>query len=68
MISRRTSYEDQAGRPAQRPGEVAKAVRGVGSARSRSWQGEGPEMAEGADNLMKPTQATSSVRTTGPNW
>ena len=38
------------------------------SARSRSWQGAGPEMAQGADNLTKSTQATSSVRSTEPNW
>ena len=25
-------------------------------------------MAEGVDNLTKSTQATSSVRTTEPNW
>ena len=66
--SRRTNCASQAGMPFQRQGEAAEAVRGVGSARSRSWQGKGPEMAEGADNLTKPTQATSSVRTTEPNW
>ena len=66
--SRRTNCASQAGMPFQRQGEAAEAVRGVGSARSRSWQGVGPEMAEGVDNLTKPTQATSSVRTTEPNW
>jgi hypothetical protein len=67
-LSRRTNCASQAGMPFQRQGEAAEAVRGVGSTRSRSWQGVGPEMAEGVDNLMKSTQATSSVRTTGPNW
>ena len=67
-LSRRTNCASQAGMSLQRQGEVAEAVRGVGSVRSRSWQGKGPEMAEGADNLTKPTQATSSVRMTEPNW
>jgi hypothetical protein len=66
--SRRTNCASQAGMSLQRQGEVAEAVRGVGSARSRSSQGASPEMAEGVDNLTKSTQATSSVRTTGPNW
>jgi hypothetical protein len=66
--SRRTNCASQAGMPLQRQGEAAEAVRGVGSARSRSWQGAGPEMAQGADNLTKSTPATSSVRTTEPNW
>ena len=67
-LSRRTNGASQAGMPFQRQGEAAEAVRGVGSARSRSWQGIGPEMAEGVDNLTKSTQATSSVRRTEPNW
>ena len=66
--SRRTNCASQAGMPFQRQGEAAEAVRGVGSVRSRSWQGASPEMAEGADNLTKSTPATSSVRTTEPNW
>ena len=66
--SRRTNCASQAGMLLQRQGEAAEAVRGVGSAHSRSWQGASPEMAEGVDNLTKPTQATSSVRTTEPNW
>ena len=67
-LSRRTNCARQAGMPFQRQGEAAEAVRGVGSARSRSWQGAGAEMAQGADNLTKSTQATSSVRSTEPNW
>jgi hypothetical protein len=67
-MSRRTNYASQAGMLLQRQGEATEAVWGVGSAHSRSWQGEGPDMAEGADNLAKPTQATSSVRTTEPSW
>jgi hypothetical protein len=67
-LSRRTNCASQAGMPFQRQGEAPEAVRGVGSARSRSSQGVSPEMAEGVDNLTKPTQATSSVRTTEPNW
>ena len=66
--SRRTNCASQAGMSLQRQGGAAEAVRGVGSARSRSWQGVSPEMAEGVDNLTKSTQATSSVRTTEPNW
>ena len=66
--SRRTNCASQAGMSLQRQGEAAEAVRGVGLARSRSWQGASHEMAEGADNLTKSTQATSSVRTTEPNW
>ena len=57
-----------AGMPLHRPGEATEAVLGVGSARSRSWQGGGPEMSQGADNLTKSTQATSSGRLTEPNW
>ena len=67
-LSRRTNCASQAGRPLQRQGEAVEAVRGVGSTRSRSRQGEGPEMAEGVDNLTKSAQATSSVRMTEPNW
>src|SRR5664279_3365458 len=67
-LSRLTNYAGQAGMPFQRQGEAAEAVRRVGSARSRSWQGAGPEMAVGVDNLTKSTQATSSVRTTEANW
>jgi hypothetical protein len=67
-LSRRTNCASQAGMPIQRQGEAAEAVRGVGSARSKSLQGASPEMAEGTDNLTKSTQATSSVRTTEPNW
>ena len=67
-LSRRTNCASQVGMSLQRQGEAAEAVRGVGSARSRSSQGASPELAEGADNLAKPTQATSSVRTTEPNW
>ena len=67
-LSRRTNCASQAGRSLQRQGEAAEAVRGVGSARSRSWQGIGPEMTQGADHLTKSTQATSSVRSTELNW
>jgi len=66
--SRRTNCASQAGMSLQRQGEVAEAVRGVGSTRSRSSQGASPEMAEGVDNPTKSTQATSSVRTTEPSW
>src|ERR1035437_1365996 len=60
-LSRRTNCASQAGMPFQRQGEAAEAVRGVGSARSRSWQGVGPEMAQGADNLdRKSTRLNSS--------
>src|ERR1035441_8255702 len=67
-FSRKRLVQSRAGMPFQRQGEAAEAVRGVGSARSRSLQGTGPEMTKGADNLTKSTQATSSVRTTEPNW
>jgi hypothetical protein len=67
-LSRRTNCASQAGMPLQRQGEAAEAVRGVGSARSRSWQGIGLEMAQGADHRTKSAQATSSVRSTEPNW
>ena len=66
--SRRTNCASQAGMPFQRQGEAVEAVWGVGSASSRSWQGASHEMAEGVDNLTKSTQATSSVRSTEPNW
>ena len=67
-LSRRTNCASQAGMPFQRPGEAAEAVRGVGSICSRSWQGVSSEMAEGVDNLTKPIQVTSPVRTTESNW
>ena len=67
-VSRRTNCASQAGMPLRRQGEAAEAVLGVGSTHSRLWQGASPEMAEGADHLTKSTQATSSVRTTEPNW
>ena len=67
-LSRCTNCASQAGRPIRRQGESAKAVRGVGSVRSRLWQGKYPEITEGADHLTKSTQATSSVRLTESNW
>ena len=60
-LSRRTNCASQAGMPMRRRGALVKAVRGVGSACSRSLQGNSPEVTEGADNLAKSTQATSSV-------
>jgi len=60
-LSRRTNCASQAGMPMRRQGALVKAVRGVGSARSRTPQGNSPEVSEGADNLAKSTQATSSV-------
>ena len=67
-LSRRTNCASQAGMPMRRQGVLAKAVRGVGSARSRSPQGCRPEVTEGADNLTKSTQATSPVRLTEQDW
>jgi hypothetical protein len=67
-LSRRTNYASQAGIATRRQGALVKAVWGVGSARCRSLQGESPEVTEGADDLAKSTQATSSVRLTEQNW
>src|SRR2546425_1722667 len=59
----RTNYEGQAGRAAQRQ-EAPPESPGVGSAHSIQWQGESPEIGEGADVLAKHTQATRAVRMT----
>jgi hypothetical protein len=64
VISRRTSYEHQAGRPAQRREGQAEGKPGVGSAHSIQRQGASSDAGEGADALAKPTQATLAVRTT----
>jgi hypothetical protein len=63
----RTNYESQAGRQAQRQGAPAGSP-GVGLAYSSWPQGASPEASEGANSLTKPTQATSPVRMTEPNW
>jgi hypothetical protein len=64
VISRRTNYENQAGRPAQRPEGRAEGKPGVGSVHSIQRQGASPDAGEGADVLAKPTQATRAARTT----
>jgi len=62
----RTNYEGQAGRVAQRQ-EAPPDAPGVGSAHSIQPQSRhgGTEVGEGADKSTQPTQATSTVRTTG---
>jgi hypothetical protein len=64
VISRRTNYEDQAGRLAQRPEGLTEGKPGVGSVHSIQRQGASPDAGEGADVLAKPTQATQAVRST----
>jgi len=70
VISRRTNYEDQAGRNAQRQEGRAEGKPGVGSLHSsaRQPQGIGAEEREGGDRTTQPVQATSAVGTTGQSW
>ena len=66
VISRRTNYEDQAGRPAQRPGGPAEGKPGVGSLHSSAGQPRraGADGREGGDRTTQSAQATSAVRRT----
>src|SRR5208283_5664240 len=63
----RTNYESQAGRAAQRQ-EAPTDAPGVGSVHSIQQQGASPEAGEGADRTTQSAQATSTVRTTEPDW
>ena len=64
----RTNCAGQAGKPPQRQEAGAEDVQGVGSAHSRPQQGASPEVAEGADKITQPAQATGPVRMTEQDW
>ena len=70
MISRRTNYEDQAGKPAQRPEGPAEGKPGVGSLHSSAGQprSTGADVREGGDRTTQSAQATSAVGTTEQSW
>ena len=70
VITRRTNYEDQAGRPAQRPEGPAGGKPGVGSLHSSAGQPRttGADVREGGDRTTQSAQATSAVGTTEQSW
>jgi len=69
-ISRRTNYEGQAGKPAQRQEGPAEGKPGVGSLHSSAGQARvsGTDLSEGGDRITQSAQATSAVRTTEQSW
>jgi RNA-directed DNA polymerase len=66
--SRRTNYESQAGREAQRQEAQTEETQEVGSVRSSLRQGKTPEASQGTDKQTKPAQATGPVRMTEKGW
>lgn len=70
VISRRTNYEGQAGRQAQRQEGPAEGKPGVGSRHSSAGQfrASGTELREGSDRTTQSAQATSAVRMTAQSW
>jgi RNA-directed DNA polymerase len=70
VSSRRTNYEGQAGRAAQRQEGQTEGRTGVGSLHSSSGQSlqDGTDVSEGSDSSTQPAQATSAVRTTEQSW
>jgi RNA-directed DNA polymerase len=69
-ISRRTNYEGQAGRKAQRQEGPTEGKPGVGSLHSSAGQprSSGADVREGGDRTTQSAQATSAVRMTGQSW
>lgn len=67
-FSRRTNYESQAGREAQRQEGPSEGMPGVGSLHSSSGPGASPDLSEGGDRTTQSAQATSAVRMTGQSW
>jgi hypothetical protein len=63
--SRRTNYEGQAGRGAQRQEERPEARQGVGFVHSSPWQGDRLAAGEGTNKLTKPAQATRCRKNDG---
>ena len=70
VISRRTNYENQAGRLAQRSEGPAEGKPGVGSLHSSAGQlrTTGADVREGGDRTTQSAQATSAVGTTEQSW
>ena len=66
--SRRTNYESQAGRQAQRQEAQTEEIQGVGSVHSSPPEGKAPQASEGIDKLTKTAQATGPVRMTEQSW
>lgn len=69
-IPRRTNYEGQAGREAQRQEGPTQGEPGVGSLHSSAGQprNSGADLREGGDRTTQPAQATSAVRMTEQSW
>ena len=69
-IPRRTNYEGQAGRQAQRQEGQAEGKPGVGSLHSSAGQPRlsGADVREGGDRTTQSAQATSAVRMTEQSW
>ena len=70
VISRRTNYENQAGKLAQRSEGRAEGKPGVGSLHSSAGQPRttGADVREGGDRTTQSAQATSAVGTTEQSW
>lgn len=68
--SRRTNYEGQAGREAQRQEGRTEGQPGVGSLHSSAGQpcSTGADVREGGDRTTQSAQATSAVRMTEQSW
>ncbi len=68
--SRRTNYEGQAGRAAQRQEGQAEGKLGVGSLHSSSGQSlqDGTDVGEGGDSSTRLAEETSTVRMTEQRW
>ncbi len=68
--SRRTNYESQAGKGAQRQEVSSDGVQGVGSTHSTQRQPRhgGAEAKKGVDALTQPAQGTRTARMAGFHW
>ena len=67
-FSRRTNYEGQAGKEAQRQEVSPDGDQGVGSAHNTQRQGQRPEAGKGTDTLTLSVEETRTVRTTEKIW
>lgn len=68
--SRRTNYESQAGKIAQRQEERTDGDQGIGSPHSSQQQPRvtGAQAGQGGDVITQPTQVTNTARTAGKKW
>ena len=67
-ISRRTNYEGQVGKEAQRQEVLPDGDQGFGSAHNTQRQGQGPEAGKGADTITQPAQETRTARMAEDHW